>query len=776
MKKIFLFTLILIIGLSALNIAYADNFPDISSDKALVNAVGVLSSYDIIDGYPDGMFKPYRTVTRAEMSKILIVTAGYSEYSKNMTSVYEDMKGHWAENYVELAKVLKISNGLTPNHFGPDNVIKFHEAYTMILRSLGYRDESLRGEWPKNYFDKALELGIFENVDTSVEYVTRRDVSIMLYNALHLNLVKIKDDNSVALTDKTLLSALGRKEVKEVTLNDLKNENFNYSLYLFNIWDFYYNLEGKIVEIGNPRYEQFRGKITSLLSNRVLFVTDDFGNVRVFQTPDVPIIINGEYGTFGELDDCIATIVCEDKSFNGEVVGITALKETKTMIVDKNNLYKKSSNMFGNKYLPINSNSQINLNKLNIIGDALSLEDIKIDDVVYIYGGDSPNTNALTIKVVRKEVSGSISEIQKINNETIYVVNKKGYKINEKFDLPKKPIVNDVVKLILDKDGKIAKLYITDYGKSPSTFGLVLSTANSTSGYVTARILDETGGLRNYSLADNSGVVNIVELDAGEQKISKIRKNDIVLFDPVTNGSVKIIDLMNTKSISHAFDKQDNKFANGYFITDETFMIYETNGKYQIVRPRQLDTYVEGKVVVNSRGYISAMLISKGIVSLNSVTVGEIPQSFNGTIYDMVKSVEKIDDSTSHVKFFNNPTTFSISNISPQGAKLSSVMNSYVKAVIVNGYINSIERVTPETDRIKITQVYSNQLLIDDITYMEYSSDLKVYICTIDAQNNVIQFSRGTKTDIKAGMSAQLYDMHGSFDGIIDMVLIFSKE
>ena len=58
-----------------------------------------------VQGYPDNSFKPDRTVTRAEMAKVVTVAAGFNEYSKNMTSSYEDMHGHWAESYVELADV-----------------------------------------------------------------------------------------------------------------------------------------------------------------------------------------------------------------------------------------------------------------------------------------------------------------------------------------------------------------------------------------------------------------------------------------------------------------------------------------------------------------------------------------------------------------------------------------------------------------------------------------------------------------------------------------------
>ena len=179
MKKT-LFIMILIIILSTMNTAYAKSFPDVSKDSILQEAVDMLSGYKIMEGYPDGSFKPDKNVTRAEMAKIVTVAAGWSEYSKNMTSVYEDMSGHWAESYVELANVLNIVKGISPNLYGPDNLIKFEEAYTMVIRLLGYTDEALGGNWPQNYYQKALELNLFRNIDTNKVFASRRDVSSLI--------------------------------------------------------------------------------------------------------------------------------------------------------------------------------------------------------------------------------------------------------------------------------------------------------------------------------------------------------------------------------------------------------------------------------------------------------------------------------------------------------------------------------------------------------------------------------------------------------------------
>lgn len=775
MKKIILVIMILIVTLASITNVYAQNFPDIKKD--LEEAVGLLSGYGIIQGYPDGTFQPEKNVTRAEMAKIVTVAAGYYEYSKNMTSIYEDMHGHWAESYVELANVLNIVKGISPTAYGPDNVIKFEEAYTMVLRLLGYSDESLVGYWPTNYYEKALELNLFKDVDTKNEFASRKDITIMLYNALECDIVKVRDNNTIYSTNKKLLSLIGKKQTKEITLNDLKTENFDYTYYLFNKWDVYYDSKGNTVYVTNPSYNEFSGTVTSLLSNRVIFVTDDYGNVRAFQLPDIPIVINGAKGNFNDLKESKIKVVYEDDSFNGDVIGIVAYKQTDVVVVERESLYKAGSKVFAGKNLPIKSNGEINYSKLNILGDASKLEDIKINDVVYFYETqDSYRVTALTLIVSRKQTDGVVTGIQTVDNNTFYTVNNISYKTGNNFINTEKISVNDNVKLILDKNNNVMKINILSYGKYPTTFGIVISAVSSTNGSASARIFDEFGSLKTYSLADNSSVVNVVDDGKDLVKNVNLKKNDIVKFDPTSNGTLKIINYIPSSTyIANNYNHETKTLSNGYRITSDTFIVYESNGKYQLLESNQLDTYLVGKAVIGYNGQIDALYLSQGIKTESAITVTpEAPQTFNGTIYGIIKGITKIDNLTSHIQFFNNSNVFSISNTSQAGQKVSSVLNTYVRAEITNGTLTSIEKVTPETDKVKITQVYANQLLIDSITYMEYSSDLKVYICTADKSGNITGFKTGSKNDIKSGSKAQLYDLYGGFDGIIDVVLVFN--
>ena len=774
MKKKLLTFLILIIFLTSFTEVHAQSFTDITGE--LADPAGLLSSYGIIQGYPDGTFRPDKFVTRAEMAKIVTVTAGLSEYSKDMTSAYDDMKGHWAESYVELAGALNLVKGITPNTYGPDNLIRFEEAYTMIIRLLGYSDESLKGLWPTNYYNKASELKLFKNIDPTHEYATRKDVTFMLYNALNCDIVKIKDNNKVYSTGKQLLSSIGKMSTREITMSDLNNESFDFTNYLFNKWDVYYDNKGNAVYAANPGHTEFTGKVTSLMANRVIFVTDDYGNVNAFKLPEISIIINGEKGSFNSLKDSRIRVVYEDDTLNGEVIGITGYKETDVIVVNRSQLYKAGSRQFAEKTLPVKNNGEINYNKLHIYGDASKLEDIQENDLLYFYEAkESARTSAMTMQVIRNQVEGVVADVQKSDNQTYYTVNNISYKTSDDFMFTEEVLVNDKVKLILDRDNDIVKINVLAYGKTPSTYGIVVNVSSSGNN-VSVKIFDEYGKLNNYTLADNSGVMNITGTGKDLSKKTYIKKNDIVKFEPPKSGTLKIINYVPSPTyVANSYNSYTCTLSSGYWVSSKTFIVYESNGKYELLKNNQLGNYLEGKAATGENYHIDALYLNKVIKSESPAPsdITEVTQPYSGTVYGIIKGVTKIDNATSHVQFFNSSNVFSVSGSSAAGKRIPSVLNTYVKADVVNGVITNIEKVTAETDKVKITQVFASQLLIDNITYMEYSPGLTVYVCTTDKSGNVTGFKSGSKSDIKSGSTVQLYDLYGGFDGIIDVVLIF---
>lgn len=97
LKKCLVIGLIAVLVVSA--IAFAATFSDLSAEHWAYNYVTPLVEKGVISGYPDGTFKPEKTVSRAEFLK-LIMTALHDK-----EGYYTPIEGeHWAMPYYKEAE------------------------------------------------------------------------------------------------------------------------------------------------------------------------------------------------------------------------------------------------------------------------------------------------------------------------------------------------------------------------------------------------------------------------------------------------------------------------------------------------------------------------------------------------------------------------------------------------------------------------------------------------------------------------------------------------
>ena len=120
MRKVLSFVLVLSLVLGSFAMAFAAT-PAVSdtAGKACEDAVNVLTELGIVKGYPDGSYKPENIVTRAEMAVIVISALGLKDYAVG-TSSFKDMAGYdWAQGYVAYAQSLGVINGYPDGTFKP---------------------------------------------------------------------------------------------------------------------------------------------------------------------------------------------------------------------------------------------------------------------------------------------------------------------------------------------------------------------------------------------------------------------------------------------------------------------------------------------------------------------------------------------------------------------------------------------------------------------------------------------------------------------------------
>ena len=168
----------------------AAKFTDVDEENDyLAKAVNLLSYIGVTKGTTETTFGTEELVTREQMAAFIyrLMKKGNSVEGGDNTSAFTDLEDATFFFMVSWANNQGIIKGTSATTFEPKGSITLQDAYTMIVRALGYEKEETLA-YPYGYIDvaeaKGVELG--EGLDSSVSYtdaLTRGDVAILLYNA-----------------------------------------------------------------------------------------------------------------------------------------------------------------------------------------------------------------------------------------------------------------------------------------------------------------------------------------------------------------------------------------------------------------------------------------------------------------------------------------------------------------------------------------------------------------------------------------------------------------
>lgn len=121
-------------------------FLDVSFDDPYFDAISTIKEDGIVEGYADGTFGGNKDVNRAEFTKIILEsTVGEGETIAG-SDCFPDVKDEWFAPYVCYAKQKGIIDGYPDGTFKPSDPINFVEAAKIIIGSFGYETEA-GGEW-----------------------------------------------------------------------------------------------------------------------------------------------------------------------------------------------------------------------------------------------------------------------------------------------------------------------------------------------------------------------------------------------------------------------------------------------------------------------------------------------------------------------------------------------------------------------------------------------------------------------------------------------------
>ncbi len=259
MKKFVLVLLAILI--LPLNVMGANTFSDIEEKAYFRDAAMYLDSKGIISGYTDGTFRGDNNITRAEMATIVCRYLGKTNEAdklKEETFFTDVEKGHWALGYINYAYNSKILSGDGNGNFRPEDYILYEEALKMLLSASGLDEDAEwdYNNWAQVYVDLAQRKGVTTGQrGIQGQYVSRADVSVILYNILIGDGYTEKTETEViSIYNAEQMYALARLTAAESIKSSLGILNEEDDLKLFSFPETITNKKDKIEYLKKASY------------------------------------------------------------------------------------------------------------------------------------------------------------------------------------------------------------------------------------------------------------------------------------------------------------------------------------------------------------------------------------------------------------------------------------------------------------------------------------------------------------------------------------------
>ncbi len=186
----------LLLPFSAFSEETDQNFPDVSGTRSS-DAVRFLKGEEVVEGYQDGTFRPEQQITRVEFLKIALEASDMTEAEcSGAPKDFPDVaKGEWFYDVVCTALKSGIVDGYPDGDFRPHTLVNFAEASKIIARIEELDADQQEGdEWYREYVDALhKERVIPGTVDRNDKNITRGDMSEIIWGIKTGNEVENED-------------------------------------------------------------------------------------------------------------------------------------------------------------------------------------------------------------------------------------------------------------------------------------------------------------------------------------------------------------------------------------------------------------------------------------------------------------------------------------------------------------------------------------------------------------------------------------------------------
>lgn len=151
--------------------AESDRYADVPASHWAAGYADKAAEFGVMNGTRNGMFQPERAITRGELA---VIMARFRNLEPIAEAGFSDTQGHWAEGYIGAAAEAGLLKGYTNGTFRPDEPIARAELVTAVNRMLGRGP--LLGELNVRWPDAPANYWAFRDImEASVDHDYVRD-------------------------------------------------------------------------------------------------------------------------------------------------------------------------------------------------------------------------------------------------------------------------------------------------------------------------------------------------------------------------------------------------------------------------------------------------------------------------------------------------------------------------------------------------------------------------------------------------------------------------
>ncbi len=689
MKKVLSLVLAGSMILSSMSMAFAAT-PATTALKDIAGndyeeAIKALVALDVVSGYEDATFRPAKTITRAELAKLLVEALGYGDLVAGAKANFADTQNHWSNGYVAIANGTGLVKGYPDGTFKPDQVLTYDEVYTMVVRALGYTDASLKGTWPTNFKVKAIDLGLTDDVKMATSAADRGGVAQAMFNALEVEQVTVDADNNVTVVKKgdvvqLLIDKIANLDDDfDVTPATLDKDSNKYAgnivdlaQYMYQNLEVYMNDDDEVVFVKDSNSLVVTGTIdttsTVYADNSKLPIKDAAGTVtKLPLVTSTAMFYNGAQVDDYDMTDLkadntpkyesISVVAAEDTNDNdkidaAEVTGIVVVQQTKVAVID--NEYKTGRTKIDVFSLPVDEDGDVDLDKITVTGDASALEDIAEDDVVVSY-------TAKDASVIKLVVSSSTVEgkVTRLASDAVYVDGTKYSVSSTAGSIAASSLaLGDEGTFYLDNDNKV--VYFDGETATPTDYAVVIAAADGSidndgrfdalyeiDDYPALKLATQNDEVVIYDVfteidEDDASVTDAATDEDGNEIVATsadettlelqvtLNKGDLIKYSLNDDGQIESIEVVQTvpSVLSHADTTLASfKLADGAIIFDAT-----TGEDFAVVSAKDLEDEIDFYGEYNDNGELEVIVTADVNAEAEDTTIAVIKSSSDVTV------------------------------------------------------------------------------------------------------------------------------------------------